>query len=150
MATVVSIHKVKRKGAPAIELQSVNFAPNVGMEGDYRSRKGRGRQVTLIEEEALSHVATALDLDTIPSGASRRQIVIRGLGIDGLNDTYGKKLRVGPLLILVHDRCDPCANMERAIGKGAREAMEGCGGMCGKVLEGGTLSVGDEVRLEPL
>jgi MOSC domain-containing protein YiiM len=143
MATVVSIHKVERKGAPAIALQSANFVPNVGMEGDYRSRKNRGRQITLIEEEALEAVANVLGID-IPSGASRRQIVVRGMK---LNDTYGKKLRVGPLLILVHDRCDPCSNMEKTIGAGACAALEGRGGICGKVIEGGVLKVGDEVVL---
>ena len=144
MAQVVSIHRVAQNGGPTEELSAANFIANFGLEGDWRSRKDRGRQITLIEEEELAFVATALKLERIPAGASRRQVVVRGIK---LNDTVGKRLRVGPLLIEVHDLCDPCKNMEKMIARGAKWAMETRGGVCGKVIEGGVLKPGDEVEM---
>ena len=142
MASVVSIHRVTEKGAPAILLQTAHFSADFGLDCDWRSRKGRGRQITLIEEEALDRVASALKLGQVPPGASRRQVVVRGIR---LNETIGKRLRVGPLLIDVHAFCEPCSVMETTIGRGAKDALKDCGGICGKVLEGGELRPGDNV-----
>ena|SRR5579862_5760035 len=142
MANVISIHRVAKKAGLAVALGEANFVADFGMEGDWRSRKGRGRQITLIEEDALKFVADALHMDSVPLGASRRQVVVSGIS---LNETVGKRLRVGPLLIEVHDLCDPCKNMETMIGPGAWWAMKERGGVCGRVIEGGVLRVGDEV-----
>ncbi len=144
MATVVSIHRVPAKDEPAEALDAANVIANFGLEGDWRSRKGRGRQMTLIDADALVQVAEALKLPGIPAGASRRQVVVRGLP---LNATVGQRLRVGPLLVEVHDLCEPCRNMEKTIGRGALWAMQNCGGVCGRVLEGGTLRTGDGVAV---
>jgi MOSC domain-containing protein YiiM len=147
MATVVSIHRVAQRDAPAVELDAAAFATGRGLDGDWRSRSGRGRQITLIEAEALEHVARALGCEAVPPGASRRQVVVRGMA---LNDTVGRLLRVGPLLVQVDELCDPCANMEAKIGPGAQAAMAGRGGVCGRVLEGGTLRPGDPVSAAAL
>ena len=144
MATAISIHRVLKKGAPAELLAEANYIADFGLEGDWRSRKGRGRQITLIEAESLERVADILGLDKIPPGASRRQVVVRGIS---LNETVGKKLRVGPLLIGVHRLCDPCDNMETMIGRGAMAAMDQLGGICAKVIEGGVLRPGDSISI---
>lgn len=144
MGTVISIHRVAVRAGPTELLAEANYIANFGLEGDWRSRKGRGRQITLIEAEALERVADILDLDEIPPGASRRQILVRGIS---LNETVGKKLRVGPLLIAVHDLCDPCKNMETMIGPGAWQAMEQRGGICARVIEGGILKPGDAISI---
>jgi len=147
MGIVVSIHRVEMKGGPAETLAEAKFIANFGLERDWRSRKGRGRQITLIEEEALEAVRATLKMAEISSGASRRQVVVRG---SSLNDTVGKHLRVGPLLIKVHDLCDPCKNMETMIGPDARRAMKLRGGICGRVIEGGVLRPGDAVTVLPI
>jgi MOSC domain-containing protein YiiM len=144
MGSVISIHRVASKGGPAEALESAHVIANFGLEGDWRSRKGRGRQITLIEAEALTFVAGTLQMLLIPPGASRRQVLVEGIA---LNETVGKRLRVGPLLIEIHDRCDPCKNMEKMIGRGAWWAMKERGGVCGKVIEGGTLRPRDHVSI---
>ena len=141
---VISIHRVAVKDGPAEELTEANFIANFGLEGDARSRKGRGRQITLIEAEALEFVAQSLKLAEVPRGASRRQVLVSGIA---LNDTVGKRLRVGPLLIEVHALCDPCKKMEKAIAPGAFWAMNQRGGICGRVIEGGVLRPGDTVEV---
>ena len=146
VGTVLSIHRVAKRDAPAEALEAAAFRADFGLEGDWRSRPGRGRQITLIQEDALTHVATVLGIDAVPPGASRRQVVVRGMA---LNDIVGRRLQVGPVLIDVHDRCDPCENMEVKIGPGARAAMAERGGVCGRIVEGGTVRPGDRVIVVP-
>lgn len=141
MGTVVSIHRIVQRDAPAIALEAASFIADLGLEGDWRSRPGRGRQITLIEAEALEQVAATLSC-VVPAGASRRQVMVRGIA---LNDTIGKRLRVGPVLIEVNEPCDPCPNMDVKIGAGAQRAMAGRGGVCGRVLEGGVVRPDDPV-----
>lgn len=144
MAKVISIHRVAKKAGPTEALAEAPFLADFGLEGDWRSRKGRGRQITLIEAEELNFVADALHMDSIPPGASRRQVMVSGIA---LNETVGKRLKVGPLLIEIHELCDPCKNMETMIGPGAWWAMKERGGVCGRVIEGGILRAGDDVAV---
>lgn len=145
MGTVVSIHRIASKGGAALALDEARFVADFGLVGDWRSRSGRGRQITLIEEEGLEAAARALGRGPVASGASRRQVVTRGIA---LGEAVGRRLRVGELLVLVEELCDPCSNMERRIGAGAREALQDRPGVCGRVIEGGVLRPGDPVLAE--
>ena len=144
MAEVVSIHMAGEPNSPARELSSAQVVTDHGIEGDWRSRSGNSRQLTLIEEEAL--LAIGRDLGSaVPDGASRRQVVVRGLT---LNSTVGQTLRMGPVLVAVTALCHPCENMERTIGPGAQAAMANRGGVSARILQGGTLRPGDQVSVQ--
>ena len=144
MAEVVSIHIAAERNGPAQALAEARVVADHGIDGDWRSHPRNSRQLTLIEEEGLLATGSRLGL-TVPPGASRRQVVVRGIS---LNATVGKTLRLGRVLVTVTDRCDPCENMERTIAPGARLAMATHGGICARVVEGGTLRVGDQVVVE--
>lgn len=146
MAEVVSIHRVGAKNGPAESLREAQVHTNFGIVGDWRSRASTTRQITLIEEEALLATAQRLGHD-IPPGASRRQVVVRGMP---LNSTVGKVIHVGDLELEVTGLCDPCDNMERTIGPGGRAALGNRGGICARVMRGGTLRVGDSAQTAEL
>jgi len=144
MAEVVSIHIVREKKAPAESCDHVTIRTNFGIEGDYRSGKYQAGQITLIESEVMDTASRELGYE-IPAGASRRQIMVRGVS---LNETIGHKLRLGSVLVLAEEKCKPCDNMEAAIGLGAKGAMNGrCGVRC-RVIKGGELHVTDAVTIE--
>ena len=144
MAEVVSIHIVRKKKAPAESCDHVTIHTNFGIEGDYRSGKYQTGQVTLIESEVMNTASRELGHE-IPAGASRRQIVVRGVS---LNETIGHKLRLGPVLVMVEEKCKPCDNMETTIGPGAKDAMGDRGGVRCRVIKGGELHIGDTATVE--
>ncbi len=144
MAEVVSIHIVREKKAPAESCDHVTIRTDFGIEGDYRSGKYQTGQITLIESEVMDTASRKLGYE-IPAGASRRQIVVRGVS---LNETIGYKLRLGSVLVLAEEKCKPCDNMEATIGPGAKDAMNGRGGVRCRVIKGGELHVSDAVTVE--
>ncbi len=144
MAEVVSIHIVREKKAPAESCDHVTIRTNFGIEGDYRSGKYQTGQITLIESEVMDMVSRELGYE-IPVGASRRQITVRGIS---LKESIGYKLRLGSVLVLVEESCKPCNNMEVSIGTGAKDAMNGQGGVRCRVIKGGELHVSDAVTVE--
>lgn len=145
MGEVVSIHIVRHRDGVAEAVDRVMAQTNYGLDGDWRSRRNRSGQLTLIESEALEEIGRRLGYP-VPPGASRRQIVVRGVK---LNDLIGHRVRIGAVRIFVETPCDPCARMEETIGAGAREALEGSGGVRCYVLMGGELRVGDAIMEEP-
>ena len=145
MGEVVSIHIVRQRAGAAEAVERATAQTNHGLEGDWRSHRNRSGQLTLIEAEVLEEVGRLLG-SHVPSGASRRQIVVRGVR---LNDLLGQRIRIGGVRVFVETPCDPCARMEETIGTGAREALQGRGGVRCHILAGGELRVGDPIVEEP-
>jgi MOSC domain-containing protein YiiM len=139
--TVLSIHRVRQNGGPAESLQEIAVRGDFGLEEDYRSGPGKSRQLTLIGIEALDDAARTLGRP-IPDGASRRQIVVRGIDLRAL---LGQKLHVGPILVSIEKDCHPCGRMDETMGPGGQSALEGRSGVTCRVLSGGLLKVGDTV-----
>ena len=122
-----------------------------GISGDHRfeGRRGSKRQVTLIQFEHLSAVAGLLHRADLPPELVRRNLVVSGINLLALK---GKQFQVGDVLLEYTGPCEPCTRMESVLGPGGYNAMRGHGGITAKVIEGGTIHVGDLVRaqLNPL
>jgi MOSC domain-containing protein YiiM len=144
MAEIISIHIVRKQNDPTESCNQVMVRTNFGIEGDYRSGKYQIGQITLVEAEIMDTVSRELGYN-IPVGASRRQIMVGGITLNGL---IGKNLRLGRVLVRVEDKCNPCNNMEKRIGPGAKDAMSDRGGIRCRIIEGGELRVGDKITIE--
>ncbi len=144
MAEISSIHIVRKQNSAAESCNSVMVRKNFGIEGDYRSGRFQIGQITLIEAEIMDTVSNELGYE-IPAGASRRQIMVRGII---LNRLIGRNLRMGHVLVRVEEKCNPCSNMEKKIGPGAKNAMNDRGGIRCRVIEGGQVRVGDKITVE--
>lgn len=119
-----------------------------GLDGDRVARRAGGkRQVTLIQAEHLPALAALTGHAQIPPEWLRRNLVVSGLNLVAL-----KKLRfaIGDEVVLEGTGpCEPCMKLEARLGEGAYHAMRGHGGITAKILRGGALRVGDEVRALP-
>ena len=108
-----------------------------GLVGDrYRGRGERGkRQVSLIQAEHLPVVASFLERDAIEPALLRRNLVVEGINLKALQRL---RFRIGSVVLEGSGPCAPCSKMDRRLG-------EGMGGIIARVVEPGTIRVGDEV-----
>ena len=152
-ASVVSIHIAPAAEAPALSVPEVRAVPGRGLEGDryfakagtYSDRPGTGRQVTLIESEAIEAVAREEGL-RIEAGLTRRNVVTRGVS---LNDLVGRAFTVGEVRLVGTRLCEPCAHMARLAGEPrVLPAFVHRGGLRADILTEGMIRVGDPIREE--
>jgi len=71
--------------------------------------------------------------------------VVSGINLLALKNA---RLQVGEAVLEIVGPCQPCSRMEDTIGPGGYAAMRGHGGMTARVLTGGSIGVGDTVRVE--
>ena len=131
-----------------VSVREVRAINDVGLQGDHYGGGASGkRHLTLIQHEHLAVVARLLALrDQTPTvlpvdpALVRRNVVISGLNLLALKD---KRFRVGEVLLEWSEPCQPCSAMEDALGGGGYNAMRGHGGICARIIEGGTIRIGD-------
>ena len=130
------------RDVPMREVESAEAIAGKGLRGDrYGSGSGK-RGITLIQAEHLPVIAALAGLDGIAPATLRRNLVVSGLPLIALK---GRRFRIGDVLLEGTQPCDPCSRMEAALGPGGYNAMRGHGGLCARILEGGTLRIGDPV-----
>ncbi|MBB5209026.1 MOSC domain-containing protein [Chiayiivirga flava] len=127
---------------PMRALDTAIAAPRTGLDGDRYSGGSGKRSVTLIQAEHLPVIAALAGLPAVMPAQLRRNVVVSGLPLLALK---GRRFRLGGALLEGTGPCDPCSKMEIALGDGGYNAMRGHGGLCARVLEGGTFRVGDAV-----
>lgn len=133
----------KRLAAP-LEVDAANATAGGGLTGDrYALSKGSGKRgVTLIQAEHLPAIAALAGHASVHPATLRRNVVVSGIPLIALK---GRRFRIGEVLLEGTDSCDPCSRMEEALGPGGFNAMRGMGGLCARILEGGTFRIGDAV-----
>ena len=120
-----------------------------GVEGDVRGRikpGGRGRrQVTLIERADWDAALAEIDR-AIPWQERRANLLVEDFDLPQIP---GTRLRIEPVLLEITIECDPCHRMD-AIADGLQVALkpDWRGGACSRVIEGGTIRIGDTIRIE--
>ena len=130
-----------KRDVPMREVDSVDVT-NAGLDGDRYGKPGGKRGITLIQEEHLPAIAALAGLASVAPATLRRNLVVAGIPLVALK---GRRFRIGDALFEGTDDCDPCSNMEKALGPGGFNAMRGHGGLCARIVEGGRFAVGDAV-----
>ena len=134
-----------KRHAPMAALNEVQVNVGTGLEGDrFQGKAGSKRQVTLIQQEHLSVIASCLHQDSVDPALLRRNIVVSGINLLALKD---KTFRMGDVVLEFTGLCHPCSKMEKQLGAGGYNAMRGHGGITARVLEAGLVHVGDAVSV---
>jgi MOSC domain-containing protein YiiM len=149
MATLPRAGKVEWIGLrPArddamIATGTVEAIAGAGLVGDrYKSGSGK-RGITLIQAEHLPAIAALAQRPDLTPALLRRNVVVSGIPLIALKQ---RRFRIGTAVFEGTEECDPCSRMEDALGQGGYNAMRGHGGLCARIVEGGTFGLGDALE----
>ena len=124
-----------------MEVESAEAAAEGGLRGDrYKGGSGK-RGITLIQAEHLPAIAALSGRDIVPA-LLRRNVVVAGIPLIALK---ARQFRIGDVVFEGTEPCDPCSRMEAALGPGGYNAMRGMGGLCARIVSGGSFKLGDKV-----
>ncbi|MBK7872247.1 MAG: MOSC domain-containing protein [Saprospiraceae bacterium] len=132
------------RAAAVQEVSSVEVSQEEGLIGDHYNKVGGARQVTLIQAEHLETVAKLLKINNINPVLTRRNILVSGINLLAFAD---RTFQIGEVVLEMTGFCHPCSKMEANLGSGGYNAMRGHGGITAKVIQGGIIKIGDQVKL---
>ena len=141
MGRLVGIARAAAKRAPLVEVGEGQVDTAGGLEGDVRGANP-GRQVTVLFREGWDAACAELGVP-LPWTTRRANLLVEGL----VTPHAGGRLAIGEMILEVTEETRPCQVMEAAHA-GLRAALkpDWRGGVCCRVIRGGRIRVGDEVR----
>jgi MOSC domain-containing protein YiiM len=120
-------------------VSTATLITGVGLEGDKHAGGAPDRQVLLADKEALEAVK-------VQPGIIKENLTVEGLDVMALPP--GSRLHLGASAMLeITKVCEPCFRMDE-IREGLRQELEGRRGMVSKVIQGGSIHVGDSIMVE--
>jgi MOSC domain-containing protein YiiM len=154
MGQVEAIYVALSAGTPMQPMSEVEAVAGVGLAGD-RYATGLGfysprptdpgaREVTLFEAEVLDGLSSEHGI-ALSAAEHRRNLTTRGVRLGGL---LGRRFRVGEVLLEGVKDCPPCEHLEQLVGKPVLQPLVSRGGLRARVLEGGTIRIGDAIAQE--
>jgi MOSC domain-containing protein YiiM len=120
-----------------------------GLEGDryheklgtYSNNPGTGREVTLIESEAIEELKREYNVEIDPALA-RRNIVTRGVA---LNHLVEQDFAIGAVILRGTRLCEPCVHLEGLTRPGTMRGLIHRGGLRAEIVRGGVIRIGDAI-----
>ena len=150
MGRIAGIARHDAPLGPMEVLDSAELVEGQGIAGDFRGTRKAGStgQNGVVLIEAADWVAATAECGAaVPWFERRGNLLVEGLDIP---QQPGARLRIGhQVLVEITQECAPCERME-ALHPGLRSALEPDwrAGARARVLRGGEVAVGDEIRIE--
>ena len=146
---VEGIFLAPEAGAEMKSVQAATALEGCGIEGDrycagtgHWSRFGKVCEATFIAAEDLDDIERKTGVG-VKNGEHRRNVVTTGISLRTLR--RGERFRVGEVLFEYRGPRSVCPYIERLTEPGMTQALKGRGGICARVIETGTVRVGDEI-----
>jgi MOSC domain-containing protein YiiM len=148
---VMGIYIAQNRGDQTVLVDQVHVMPGLGIEGDRYftqasgpdSRSKTGRELTLIEAEALEFICNNDGIQLTPE-QSRRNIVTRGIA---LNDLVGQFFYIGDVKLRGVRLCEPCQYLANRTDLRILPAMVHRGGLRADILTDGIIHINDNITL---
>jgi MOSC domain-containing protein YiiM len=146
---IVSIHIAPTGGAPMESLSDARAVAGKGLKGDryceklgtYSNTPGSGREVTLIENEAIEALKREYNV-VIDAALARRNLVTTGVA---LNHLVEREFAVGAVILRGTRLCDPCVHLEKLSRPGTMRGLIHRGGLRAEIVTDGIIRVGDAI-----
>lgn len=146
---VKRIFVAEARGKPMKSMASVEAVTGQGLVGDRYFNKGIRRgpdyQVSLIEAEAIGEFTKELGF-RMTEDMPRRNLVTADVR---LNELLGKRFFVGPVLLEGLELCEPCSLFAKRTYPQVVSFFKGRGGLRARIVQGGTIRIGDAVAVAP-
>lgn len=146
------LHRAPRAFLPMESFAELKLVAGKGIEGDrymigreagfYSHKPEEGRQVTLFELETLEALSRDHRINLAPAD-HRRNVTVEGVP---LNHLVGRRFWLGETLLEATRLSTPCRHIEEILGKPVFDPLINRSGLNCRILEGGTVRVGDTVR----
>ena len=132
--TITNLHIARVKGTPSDPVQEATAISGLGLEGDRSAYEGNTRQVLFVDKEILDGAG-------LVPGQVKENITVTGMNVSQIQP--GQVFTIGDDVTLeaVGD-CEACGKMD-AIRMGLMDEIQGKRGMLAKVINGGSIKVGD-------
>lgn len=143
--TVLAIHVAKGRRLPMNSVEVVEAEAGRGLVGD-RYHGSKHRHVSVQSADSLAEAADSLGRD-VPPELTRRNLTLSGPEVP---HAPGTRFRVGPALLEVVRVAAPCKLLDDNLGPGAQGALRRRAGVICRVLEPGSIRVGDPVTTHPV
>lgn len=138
-------------GASMLAVDIIRAVAGEGLEGDryfrragtFSEKPGPGREVTLIEIEAIEALARDYGV-ALAAGDARRNLVTRGVA---LNHLVGQTFRVGEATLQGVRLCEPCSHLAQLTAQEVLRGLVHRGGLRAQILTSGVIRVGDPIRV---
>lgn len=129
--------------APMREIESVRATADGGLAGDVESEPDRG--ITLLASEQWAAATRELNVE-LPWYTRRANVLVEG---GSMAAWVGSLVSIGEIQVRIMTESRPCGLMDR-FHDGLRAALtpEYRGGVCGHIVKGGVLRVGDLIQIE--
>ncbi|WP_281776726.1 MOSC domain-containing protein [Polynucleobacter sp. KF022] len=160
-AHITAIYIATAAGTHMKQMNSAKIIAGMGIKGDRyalgagaysASKPTKVRHISLI---SLSGIETANDWlkagdePSFHGAETRRNVVLKGITADELNDFVGQRFQLGSIQLLGTELCTPCERPAQLLGRPSfMEAFEGRGGIRAEVLSSGVLTIGDQLSIE--
>lgn len=143
VGTVAAILIAAHAEAPLSHVDEAEALAGRGLAGDRYaagrgtfSAPGRGYELTLAEAEVLDEIQ-------LPWEDARRNIVTRGISLNGL---VGQRFRIGSIECIGRRLAEPCAHLEKLARPGLLRPLVHRGGLRADIIKGGVIRVGDDIE----
>ena len=138
---VIAIWLKPRRGAPLQPVDQAELVAGRGLVGN--AEQGGRRQITVLDERAWNDAVleTGASIDPVQR---RANVLLRGIDLAG---SRGQTLRIGRCAIRVWTEVTPCSKLD-AVHERLRAALRPNwrGGICGEIVAGGTIRIGDHAE----
>ena len=145
MSKVIKIGITKIKGAPIVNVNSIQVIKSKGIINDrkFRENNEKACQITLIEIENINYFNNISKTNISPLNF-RRNIITENIK---LNDLVEKEFFIGNVKLKAHDLCRPCKYLQDKLKKNnfVKEFLRKGGLRC-EILTSGKINVGDIIK----
>src|SRR5919198_942969 len=123
---------------PMIETCEIECVAGRGIRGDryFDFRDDYKGQITFFSLEVFNELCNALQLQACSPALARRNVITRGVDLNGL---IGQEFAVQGVRFLGIEECRPCYWMDGVFAPGAQEFLKGRGGLRAKIQTSGKL-----------